>query len=117
VTENYAVMWTVFQPLLFGLIGNEIDFNLLDLRVVGLGIGCLAVSLSVSTVLIVYCIVIVGIMLIVECPLSIQGKNLILLFYSYIFWTYTLWRSWLRHCATSRKVAGSIPDGLTGIYV
>jgi hypothetical protein len=25
------------------------------------------------------------------------------------------WRSWLRHCATSRKVAGSIPDGVTGI--
>ena len=24
------------------------------------------------------------------------------------------WRSWLRHCATSRKVAGSIPDGVTG---
>ena len=22
----------------------------------------------------------------------------------------TRWRSWLRHCATSRKVAGSIPD-------
>ena len=21
------------------------------------------------------------------------------------------WRSWLRHCATSRKVAGSIPEG------
>ena len=28
----------------------------------------------------------------------------------------TRWRSWLRHCATSRKVAGSIPDGLTGIF-
>jgi hypothetical protein len=27
----------------------------------------------------------------------------------------TRWRSWLRHCATSRKVAGSIPDGITGI--
>jgi len=27
----------------------------------------------------------------------------------------TRWRSWLRHCATSRKVAGSIPDGVTGI--
>jgi hypothetical protein len=26
------------------------------------------------------------------------------------------WRSWLRHCATSRKVAGSIPDGVTGIF-
>ena len=27
----------------------------------------------------------------------------------------TQWRSWLRHCATSRKVAGSIPDVVTGI--
>jgi hypothetical protein len=26
------------------------------------------------------------------------------------------WRSWLRHCATSRKVAGSIPYGLIGIF-
>jgi len=25
------------------------------------------------------------------------------------------WRSWLRHCATSRKVAGSIPDSVIGI--
>ena len=25
------------------------------------------------------------------------------------------WRSWLRHCATSQKVAGSNPDGVTGI--
>ena len=24
----------------------------------------------------------------------------------------TRWRSWLRHCATSRRVAGSIPDGV-----
>ena len=28
----------------------------------------------------------------------------------------TRWRSLLRHCATSRKVAGSIPDGVTGIF-
>ena len=26
------------------------------------------------------------------------------------------WPSWLRHCATSRKVAGSIPDGVIGIF-
>jgi hypothetical protein len=26
------------------------------------------------------------------------------------------WRSWLRHCATNRQVAGSIPDGVIGIY-
>jgi len=25
------------------------------------------------------------------------------------------WRIWLRHCATSRKVAGSISDGVIGI--
>jgi hypothetical protein len=24
--------------------------------------------------------------------------------------------SWLWHCATSRQVAGSIPDGVTGIF-
>jgi hypothetical protein len=28
----------------------------------------------------------------------------------------TRWNSWLRHCATSRKVAGSIPDGFTRIF-
>jgi hypothetical protein len=26
------------------------------------------------------------------------------------------WRSWLRHCATSRNVAGSIPEGVIGIF-
>ena len=26
------------------------------------------------------------------------------------------WLSWLRHCATSQKVAGSIPDGVIGIF-
>jgi len=30
--------------------------------------------------------------------------------------TSVLGHSWLRHCATSRKVAGSIPDGVTGIF-
>jgi hypothetical protein len=28
----------------------------------------------------------------------------------------TRWWSWLRHCATSRKVAGSIPDGVIVIF-
>jgi len=28
----------------------------------------------------------------------------------------TRWRSWLRHCATSRKVAGSIPDGVVRFF-
>jgi Tfp pilus assembly protein PilV len=29
---------------------------------------------------------------------------------------YASWRSWLRHRATSRKVAGLIPDSVTGIF-
>jgi len=28
----------------------------------------------------------------------------------------TRWRTWLRHCTTSRKVAGSIPDHVIGIF-
>ena len=32
--------------------------------------------------------------------------------YNYMNWV----RGWLRHCATSLKVAGSIPDGITGIF-
>ena len=28
----------------------------------------------------------------------------------------TWWCRWLRHCATSQKVAGSIPDGVAGIF-
>jgi len=28
----------------------------------------------------------------------------------------TRWSSWLRHCATNRKVSGSIPDGVIGIF-
>ena len=34
----------------------------------------------------------------------------------YITYEGTRWRSWLRHCATSWKVTGSIPDGVTGIF-
>ena len=34
----------------------------------------------------------------------------------WVLWGGTRWRSWLRHRATSRKVAGSIPDGVIGIF-
>ena len=34
----------------------------------------------------------------------------------YIILGATRWRSWLRHCATSRKVAGSIPDCAIEIF-
>ena len=34
----------------------------------------------------------------------------------YIYLEGTAVAQWLRRCATSRKVAGSIPDGVTGIF-
>jgi hypothetical protein len=37
--------------------------------------------------------------------------------YFTLFFTWgARWRSWLMHCATSRKVTGSIPDGVIGIF-
>jgi len=37
--------------------------------------------------------------------------------YIYIYiYKGTQWRSWLRHCATSRKAVGSIPDGVLEIF-
>jgi hypothetical protein len=34
----------------------------------------------------------------------------------YYFNKSTQWRSLLSHCATSLKITGSIPDGVTGIF-
>jgi hypothetical protein len=31
-------------------------------------------------------------------------------------WRCTLWRNWLRHCATSQKVAGWIPNDVIGFF-
>ena len=40
----------------------------------------------------------------------LQEISLVLIFIDARYW----WRSWLRHRATSPKVAGSIPDGVIG---
>ena len=43
-------------------------------------------------------------------------------FYLFLFCEWSYWflgtavAQWLRHCATNRKVAGSIPDGVIGIF-
>jgi len=58
----------------------------------------------------------------IGCEDRIQTENVCeqgaeVLFSLSILWERgTRWRSWLRHCATSRKVAGSIPDGVIGIF-
>ena len=36
--------------------------------------------------------------------------------YMTVLWRDRRWHSWLRHCATSWKIAGSIPDGVIGIF-
>jgi len=36
--------------------------------------------------------------------------------YIYIYMEGRQWRSLLRYCFTSRKVTGSIPDGIIGIF-
>jgi hypothetical protein len=36
--------------------------------------------------------------------------------FSCLFIKYTQWRIWLRHSPASRKVAGSIPDAVVGIF-
>ena len=63
-----------------------------------------------------------------SCPLHLLAIIYIYIYiHIYIYLSHTLsdlyflfcgtrWRSWLRHCATSWKVAGSIPDGVIGIF-
>jgi hypothetical protein len=53
-------------------------------------------------------------------PSPLQKRKSICCYYYYYYYYHYYWgtrlRSWLRHCATSRKVAGSISDDLTGIF-
>jgi NhaP-type Na+/H+ or K+/H+ antiporter len=44
----YSVIWKVFQPVLFGLIGTEIDLSQLEANTVLYGLCVLAVGLMVS---------------------------------------------------------------------
>nr|CAD7194577.1 unnamed protein product [Timema douglasi] len=47
VEDTFSTFWKVFQPILFGLIGTEIDFNRLDSQTIALGLGVLFVGLTV----------------------------------------------------------------------
>jgi len=63
----------------------------------------------------VYCIIIV-VKIIVSVFVGVYIYYIIYILYIYIYIGGTRWRSWLRHCVTSRKVAGSIPDGVIRIF-
>ena len=47
VTKTLANFWVIFQPILFGLIGTEIQVSELDPNTVGLGIALLVIGLSI----------------------------------------------------------------------
>ena len=44
VSDAYSVLWFVFQPLLFGLIGAEIRISALRADTVGLGLLVLGIG-------------------------------------------------------------------------
>jgi hypothetical protein len=44
------------------------------------------------------------------------GGTIFIIIAHFVNWG-TRWRSWLRHFARNRKVAGSIPDGVIGIFI
>jgi len=51
-----------------------------------------------------------------KCVLILSTTSLWKIYNSKKNWGGTRWRSLFRHCATSRKVVGSISDGVTGIF-
>nr|CAD7429438.1 unnamed protein product [Timema monikensis] len=51
VAENFALIWTFFQPILFSLIGTEINIFVLEVHTVGLGLVCLMLALLVKMLL------------------------------------------------------------------
>lgn len=46
INNATAVLWLIFQPLLFGLIGTEVDVDKLNGKTIGYGIATLVVGLS-----------------------------------------------------------------------
>ena len=43
-------MWTIFQPLLFGLIGAEVSLSQIQLETVGLGLAVLCIGLVIRII-------------------------------------------------------------------
>jgi len=50
VTTYVGHMWTVFQPLLFGLIGAEVSLTLIQPTTVGLGLAVLCIGLVLRVI-------------------------------------------------------------------
>jgi len=50
LTKSFEILWYIFQPLLFGLIGCEINFSQLEPTVAALGVLCLGIGLFVRLI-------------------------------------------------------------------
>ncbi len=50
VKQVYGVLWELFQPLLFGLIGAEIDISKIEGETIGLGIAVLLIGLTLRII-------------------------------------------------------------------
>ncbi|KAJ9599128.1 hypothetical protein L9F63_010396 [Diploptera punctata] len=50
VNANFRLLWVIFEPILFGLIGNEIDIFVLQPNVVGFGIATVLVAALATVV-------------------------------------------------------------------
>ncbi|XP_029652209.1 sodium/hydrogen exchanger 9B2-like [Octopus sinensis] len=49
ISNSTAVLWLIFQPLLFGLIGAEVEMDELNMKTIGYGIATLCVGLLFRT--------------------------------------------------------------------
>lgn len=47
VERYFEALWSVFEPIMFCLIGADIDTAVLDGDMVGLAVGCIFISLAV----------------------------------------------------------------------
>lgn len=50
VEKHFEVMWVVFEPVMFSLIGADINTSVLDGGLVGLAVGCILISLVFRTI-------------------------------------------------------------------
>ncbi|WAR20709.1 SL9B2-like protein [Mya arenaria] len=50
MTQIVAILWMIFQPLLFGLIGSAVDISKIDAGSVGKGIGVLGIGMVIRLI-------------------------------------------------------------------
>ncbi|CAH1388389.1 unnamed protein product [Nezara viridula] len=60
VAENFGKLWTIVQPALFGLIGPEVDFSVIDVSLLGQSAAIFLLSLVIRMATCVLCLLKIG---------------------------------------------------------